>query len=139
MSRGAIHLGPTGSGALMKLVNNFMCGVQAASLAEAIAMIERSGLDRAQALEVLANGAPGSPLVKTLNGRMTACDYKTNFAVDLMAKDLTYAIAEAQRYGVPLETAKAAVAAFHRASAEGHGAEDMSSVVEPLRRGSPNP
>ncbi len=31
-SRGIIHLGPTGSGARMKLINNFVCGVQAAAL-----------------------------------------------------------------------------------------------------------
>jgi 3-hydroxyisobutyrate dehydrogenase len=134
MSRGVVHLGPTGSGARMKLVNNFMCGVQAASLAEAIAMIERSGLDRAQALDVLGSGAPGSPLVKTLSGRMTAREYKPNFAVDLMAKDLTYAIEEARLHGVALETAKAALGTFRRASEQGHGAEDMSSVVEPLRQ-----
>jgi 3-hydroxyisobutyrate dehydrogenase len=134
MSRGVVYLGPIGSGALMKLINNFLCGVQAASIAEAIAVIERSGLDRAQALEVLNNGAPGSPLVRTLGGRMTARDYRTNFAVDLMAKDLTYAIEEAARHGVELGAAAAALRAFKRASAEGHGSEDMSTVVEPLRR-----
>ena len=42
MSRDVIHLGPAGSGALMKLINNFVCGVQLVSLAEAIAMIEQS-------------------------------------------------------------------------------------------------
>ena len=68
MSRGAVHLGPTGSGALMKLINNFVCGVQAASLAEALGIIESSGLNREQAVEILANGAPGSPLVRTLAG-----------------------------------------------------------------------
>jgi len=40
MSRAIHHLGPTGSGALLKLINNFLCGVQAASLAEALAVIE---------------------------------------------------------------------------------------------------
>ena len=91
MSRAIVHVGATGSGALLKLINNFMCGVQAASLAEALALIERSGLDRAKALEVLTTGAPGSPLVKTLSARMTARDYTPNFLLRLMAKDLTYA------------------------------------------------
>jgi len=47
MGRGHVHVGPTGSGALLKLINNFMCGVQLASLGEAMAMAQRSGLDRA--------------------------------------------------------------------------------------------
>jgi 3-hydroxyisobutyrate dehydrogenase len=134
MSRGVLHLGATGAGARMKLINNFLCGVQAAALAEAIAVIERSGLDRAQALEMLANGAPGSPLVRTLSARMAASDYRTNFALDLMAKDLNYAIAEARQLGLGLATAAAALRDFQRASRDGHGAEDMSAVVEPLRR-----
>ncbi|MGC1650422.1 MAG: NAD(P)-dependent oxidoreductase, partial [Candidatus Sulfotelmatobacter sp.] len=33
LGRDAVHLGANGSGALMKLVNNFVCGVQAASFA----------------------------------------------------------------------------------------------------------
>src|SRR5262245_32795234 len=34
-SRGVVHAGPAGSGARLKLINNFVCGVQAAALAEA--------------------------------------------------------------------------------------------------------
>ena len=45
MGKTVVHLGPVGSGALVKLINNFLAGVQAASLAEAIAIIERSSLD----------------------------------------------------------------------------------------------
>ena len=104
MSRGVVHLGPVGSGALMKLINNFLCGVQAASLAEALAMIEGSGLNREQAVEILANGAPGSPLLRALSARMISRDYRPNFAVNLMYKDLAYAIEEGRRLAVPLDT-----------------------------------
>ncbi|HTF63372.1 MAG TPA: NAD(P)-dependent oxidoreductase, partial [Edaphobacter sp.] len=59
MSKEIVHLGPVGSGAKMKLINNFLCGVQVASLAEALTWIERSGLDREKALTILKSGAPG--------------------------------------------------------------------------------
>src|SRR4051812_24747270 len=52
------HLGPTGNGALVKLINNFLCGVQAASLAEALSIIERSSLDRTSALNAIISGSP---------------------------------------------------------------------------------
>ena len=61
MSRAIVHVGATGRGALLKLVNNFLCGVQAASLAEAIALIEKSGLDRTKALEVLTDRRARKP------------------------------------------------------------------------------
>ena len=135
MSKAIIHLGPTGSGALLKLINNFVCGVQIAALAEAMAMIERSGLDRAKALEILTNGAPGSPLVKAVSTRMTTPDLTPNFLLRLMAKDLGYAILEGGKLSVELTTAAAALKAFQRAIAAGHGEQDIAAVVAPLRAG----
>jgi 3-hydroxyisobutyrate dehydrogenase len=137
MSRGIVHVGATGRGALLKLVNNFMCGVQAASLAEAMALIERSGLDRERALEVLTGGAPGSPLVKALSGRMAARDYTPNFLLRLMAKDMSYALAEGRGHGLQLSTVAAALELLQQAIAAGHGEEDFSALVEPLRDAAP--
>ena len=133
MGREILHFGPIGSGARIKLVNNFVCGAQAAALADAVALIERSGLDRELALTVLTDGAPGSPLVKAASGRMTKRDYTVNFKLALMRKDLTYAIDEAQRYGLTLSTARTARDMFDDA-VPGWSDADFSAVVEPLRR-----
>ena len=70
MSKDIVHLGPSGSGARMKLVNNFLCGVQVASLAEGLAWIERSGLDPEKAISFLKTAAPGSPLLGAISARM---------------------------------------------------------------------
>jgi 3-hydroxyisobutyrate dehydrogenase len=134
MSRGIVHVGPIGSGARLKLINNFLCGVQAASLAEAMGLIERSGLDREQALRVLAEGAPGSPLLKTLSGRMTSHEYEPQFAAKLMAKDLRYAVAEGKQHAQLLATGAAALGVFEGAIGAGYGEKDMSSVVEQFRK-----
>jgi 3-hydroxyisobutyrate dehydrogenase len=134
MSRAILHVGPTGSGSRQKLVNNFVCGVQAVTLAEAVAMIERAGLDRDLATSVLVDGAPGSPLVKALGPRMTSADPTVHFGLDLMRKDLSYAIAEADRFGLHLGTASAARERFSQASAAGLGTRDFSAVVEVLRK-----
>jgi len=133
MSRGIVHLGPTRSGARLKLINNFVCGVQAASLAEALSLIERSGLDVEQALHVLTEGAPASPLFKTLSGRMMTHEYEPHFAVKLMAKDLRYALAEAKHHSQVLATGVAALSVFERSIAAGAGERDMSSIVEQFR------
>ena len=134
MGKNVSLLGPVGSGALVKLINNFVCGVQIASLAEALAMIERSGLDRAKALEVLTGGAPGSPLFKAVSTRMTTPDFTPNFLLRLMAKDLSYAIQEGEKLSVELATAKAALEDFQKAIAAGYGEKDIAAVVEPFRK-----
>lgn len=133
MGTSVIYLGPVTSGAKMKLLNNFLCGVQVASLAEGMAWLERSGLDRDKALEVLKSGAPGSPLLSAVSGRMTNADETVNFMLSLMEKDLLYAHAAAEQSGVELTTASTARQLFARAGAAGYAQRDMSAVVEVLR------
>jgi 3-hydroxyisobutyrate dehydrogenase len=133
MSRNIINIGPPGSGSLLKLINNYLCGVQAASLAEGLALIERSGLNRESALDVLTTGAPGSPLVKALSARMVARTYDVNFTLDLMLKDLEYAGKEASDRAIDFDTGRAAARLFRQAQQCGWGQKDFSSVVEGLR------
>jgi 3-hydroxyisobutyrate dehydrogenase len=135
MSKDIVLLGASGSGARMKLINNFLSGVQIASLAEGLAWIERSGLDREQALKVLRNGAPGSPLISAISARMVEANYDVNFLLSLMDKDLRYAAADADTLGIDLRTAASAETRFSDAAKAGHGDQDMSSVIEPLRAG----
>ena len=133
MGRDVVHVGPAGSGARLKLINNFLSGSQVAALAEALSLIERSGLDREKALGVLTEGAPGSPLVKLLSGRMTARQYEPNFVLRLMAKDLRYAVTEADHQALDLDMGRAALRVFEHAIAAGQGDDDMSAVVEQFR------
>jgi 3-hydroxyisobutyrate dehydrogenase len=133
MSKEIVPLGPLGSGAKLKLINNFLCGVQIASLAEGMAWLERSGLDREQALGFLKSGAGGSPVLASLSARMASRDYTVNFLLKLMAKDLEYAGEAAAESGVDLTTAANARRLFEQAVALGYGDKDMSAVVEPLR------
>jgi 3-hydroxyisobutyrate dehydrogenase len=135
MSRSINHLGPTGSGSLMKLINNFMAGVQVASFAEASALIDAGGLDHEKAVAVLTNGAPGSPLVKRIAETIAGGDFTPNFMVRLMAKDLAYASGEAKKDGFELQTAAGALGVFKEAIARGHGEEDFSAVVKAVRPG----
>jgi 3-hydroxyisobutyrate dehydrogenase len=134
MSRDILHLGPIGSGATLKLINNFLCGVQAASLAEAMALLNASGLDKEKSISVLTAGAPGSPLVKILTTRAAANDFTPNFVLRLMAKDLTYAREEGARHGVQMNTATPAIADFEKAIAAGYGDEDFSAVIPALQK-----
>jgi 3-hydroxyisobutyrate dehydrogenase len=133
MGRDVVHVGPVGSGARLKLINNFLSGSQVAALAEALSLIERSGLDTQKSLGVLTEGAPGSPLVKLLSGRMVGRQYEPNFLLRLMAKDLRYAVAEAELQSLDLDMGRAALRVFEHAIAAGQGEDDMSAVVEQFR------
>jgi 3-hydroxyisobutyrate dehydrogenase len=113
-------------------VNNFMSAVQAVALGEALAFSHECGLDPVGAMHVLTNGAPGSPLVKTVGARMMARDYAVNFFLRLMRKDVSYASEEAKRHGVELRTAAAALMRFDQAIAAGWGDADFAAVAEAI-------
>lgn len=135
LGRDTIHFGPQGSGSIMKLINNFLCGVQAASFAEALSLIGAAGLDRSKAVSVLTEGAPGSGILKRVAAALGADEFDPNFTVRLMAKDLSYAVTEASAVGTSLETAVPALHIFERAVARGHGKEDFSSVTKAFPQG----
>jgi 3-hydroxyisobutyrate dehydrogenase len=133
MGRAIVHVGPTGSGALLKLINNFLAAAQSASFAEAIALMEKSGLNLDLALPVLLEGAPGSPMLRILSQRILTRDATVHFSVALMRKDLGYAMDVGDRYGVPLEMAATTRGSFQRAMDHGLGDRDIWTIIEPLR------
>ncbi len=133
MSTDTILLGPVGSGTALKLVNNFLCGVQVAALAEGLAMLSAFALDKNAATDVLAKGAAGSPLMHAVLERRGAGDFTPNFAAVLMLKDLEYAINDASCNGVTLLTAQAARQRFVEAVAAGHGGKDIASLLVMFR------
>ena len=134
MSRNVIHIGPTGSGALLKLINNSLCAVQAASVAEALTLIELRGRARDKVVEFRLNAAPGSPVFKTVLPRMVSGDFTPNFKLALMVKDLIYSLQEGERHGAKLSSVESALNAFKHAVSAGQGENDFSAVVEPMRK-----
>lgn len=133
MSKGIVHLGPVGSGGQLKLINNFLCAVQVASFAEALTWIERTSLNREQALEMLKTGAPGSGIFNAMSQRMTDRTYEVNFLLRLLNKDVRYAEAAAAEHGVTLTTATATLNLLNQAEQQGLGEKDMSAVFEVVR------
>jgi 3-hydroxyisobutyrate dehydrogenase len=133
MSKAILHLGPVGSGGQLKLINNFLCAAQVASFAEALAWVERTQLDRTQALDFLKTGAAGSGILNAMTDRMTARTYEVNFLLRLLNKDLRYAQTAAAENGVTLTTAAVTEQLFDKAEQQGLGEKDMSAVIEVLR------
>ena len=134
LGREVLHVGPNGSGELIKLINNFVCGVEAASFAEAMALVNGSGLDREKCVAVLANSALASPLIKRMLASMESGDFTPNFPLKLMTKDIGYAINEASKCGLPLRTAAPALEVFKHAVDQGLGDLDFSAVVKSVQK-----
>ena len=61
IARKYFYLGPSGSGATMKLVVNSLLGIGMQAIAEAVALGEKAGLDRDRLLDVLSETAVVAP------------------------------------------------------------------------------
>jgi 3-hydroxyisobutyrate dehydrogenase len=126
------HLGPSGSGTAMKLVVNAVLGVSMQAIAEAIALGEKLGLERAHLLNVLAQTAVIAPAQQGKLARAAAGDYSPQFPMALMNKDFRLVMERAAATGVPMP-ATAAAYQMNVAQAAKHPDQDYSSVILQMR------
>ena len=121
-------LGGTGSGTTMKLVVNTLLGLGMQAIAEAVALGEKAGLDRARLLEVLSKTAVIAPAHVGKLARIAINNYSPQFPLRLMNKDFELILKAAAKQHVPMPATEAA---FYVNSEElaGGDEEDFSSVV----------
>ena len=128
MGRMARHIGNSGAGATIKLVNNMLTAAATVALAEAAQVTEAAGLDPAAALEILGEGAAGSRLLKAKLPKMLKRDFSPQFALELMDKDLRYFLALAQELDRPAPVASFARSQYQAARRAALGKLDSCAV-----------
>jgi 3-hydroxyisobutyrate dehydrogenase/2-hydroxy-3-oxopropionate reductase len=135
MTKGHVHLGPSGAGAAMKLALNAMIAVTNESLAETLALAERFGIDRARAYDVVAGGALASPFVQYKRGAFLRPEAEpVAFTTALMRKDTALALELATSLGVHVPATAAAAEVLAEAVDGGLAEADIASVIGLLPR-----
>jgi 3-hydroxyisobutyrate dehydrogenase len=78
------HVGEKpGQGAMVKTVNQLLCGVHIAVAAEALSLAGKVGLDREVLLEIVGNSAAGSWMLRDRGPRMLQDEPEVTSAVDI--------------------------------------------------------
>ena len=96
------HVGPVGLAKSMKIAVNQGLAVQMLAFAEAVALAEKAGIDRARAVEVLLKSVIASPMVKYRGPFVLGMPEEALFDVDMIQKDLRLALDMARASGVAL-------------------------------------
>jgi 3-hydroxyisobutyrate dehydrogenase-like beta-hydroxyacid dehydrogenase len=122
------HLGPSGRGARFKLAVNLLLGAQVACVAEVLGGLAADGFDERQAAELIAGSAVASPASANYARIMAERRPVKLFPVDLLAKDLGYAVKAMRARGLPSPIADATLSVFQEASAAGFGGENVTAV-----------
>ncbi len=130
-----LRFGDVGAGTAYKLIINLVGAVQIASIAEAIAIAERAGLERATLAEAIATGQAASPQVVRNARKMLGLDAEEEvvFTAGLRLKDVSYALELAHRLGISAAFGEVAQHQLRRLCALGHAAANESRIVEVAR------
>ena len=124
------HVGErAGQGAMVKTVNQLLCGVHIAVVAEAFALAAKVGVDLKILLEIMSGSAASSWMLKDRGPRMLSADPEVASAVDIFVKDLGIVLDAGRDTKAALPLAAAAHQMFLAASGRGDGAADDSQVI----------
>ena len=133
IARKYFHLGPSGSGATMKLVVNTLLGIGMQAIAEAVELGEKAGLDRNRLLDVLSQTAVVAPAHLGKLQRAMTGDYSPQFPLRLMNKDFGLILNLAAEVGAQMPAAKAAFEVNAAQSAQGNE-QDFSAVIQRMEK-----
>lgn len=131
MGSNVFHVGPSGSGEIIKLVNNALAGVIAAATAEALAMGVKAGADVATMARVvgLSSGASWQ-LANQFPLRAFSGTFHPGFTTDLLSKDLDLALDLGREQHTPTFFTALARQLYLESQAAGYGREDYTAVLK---------
>ena len=128
IARKYFYLGPSGSGATMKLVVNSLLGVGMQAIAEALVLGEKAQLDRNRLLDVLSETAVVAPAHIGKLDRAKKSDYSPQFPLRLMNKDFGLILNLAAAVGARMPATRAAYEVNAMQSEQGKE-QDFSAVI----------
>jgi 3-hydroxyisobutyrate dehydrogenase-like beta-hydroxyacid dehydrogenase len=128
IARKYFYLGPSGSGATMKLVVNTLLGIGMQAIAEAVALGAKAGLDRKRLLDVLSQTAVVAPAHVGKLQRAMKDDYSPQFPLRLMKKDFWLILNLAAAVGARIPATEAAFEVNAKQSQQG-SEQDFSAVI----------
>jgi 3-hydroxyisobutyrate dehydrogenase len=127
------HLGDAPAGAHTKLIVNTLFAVQVAALAELLGLGAKAGLNASALLEVLSGLPVLSGAAKGAAAGMVAGAFEPMFPVELVTKDLRYALTAAESAGAQLPIGKSAHGVFEAGLTSGLGGENLTAVTKLYR------
>ena len=131
LGENVFYLGAVGSGHTIKLINNFFGMTVANAMAEAFAMADVAGVDRAQLYDVMAAGPLYSGMMVFVKAYGVDNDPgQLAFAIKNAAKDVGYYARMAEEAGVDSIMSKGPLTALNDANDNGQGDEMVSQMVD---------
>jgi 3-hydroxyisobutyrate dehydrogenase-like beta-hydroxyacid dehydrogenase len=124
------HVGPLGSGQIIKLVNNVMSIGNVAVAAEAMVLGVKAGMDPQRLFDILSTSGGRSHHFLKRFPNVLAGDFTPYFGIGLSRKDVSLALGMAAKLEVPMLVASTVRQVYEAAHAQGFGQLDMAAVIK---------
>jgi len=132
MGKTITHVGSTGAGQTVKLVNQILVVVNMWAVGEALLFAQAGGLDLDKTLEAVTGGAAGSWMLANRGPQVVKRDWRPGFTIDLQQKDLRLVLEAADQMGVPLIGTSSVFNLYRSLQRQGLGAEANHALVKAL-------
>ena len=121
MGSSITHVGPLGSGQLVKAVNQILVVNNMQGVIEALMLAEAADLDLEKTIDAVKGGAAGSWMLSMRAPQLIKRDWRPGFTIDLQTKDLRLVMEAADQLGVPLPSTGAIFAQYRALQRQGLG------------------
>ncbi|SSC71343.1 unnamed protein product [Ciceribacter sp. T2.26MG-112.2] len=128
MGENIVRQGGPGAGQHTKMCNQIAIAATMLAVSESLAYAKASGLDAKQVLSSIGTGAASSFLLNNLGPKMLNGDYAPGFYVHHFIKDMSIAIAEAERMKLDLPALALAKQLYEKLAAGGFGEEGTQAI-----------
>jgi 2-hydroxy-3-oxopropionate reductase len=129
-----VHIGPAGTGALTKLINQITVASTIATVAEAMLLAEAGGADPGKVRAALMGGFAASRILELHGQRMIEGNFEPGGPARYQLKDTRAALKVADALGLDLPVLTLADQLFADLVAQGGGDLDHSALLIELRR-----
>ena len=129
IGRTVVHVGDSGKGQVVKLVNNFIGGIAMAAAAEGLSLGLRGGVPLPVLMEVLSAGSANSVSLQLLAERLQTGNDAPGFSLANRLKDMDLALAAARALGLALPVGAVGAELYRERLAAGERDRDQTVVA----------
>jgi 2-hydroxy-3-oxopropionate reductase len=129
MGKSVVHMGGSGLGQATKLINNMIVAAGFAAVCEAWGLAAKVGLDPARLHQAIRGGWAGSRVMEETVPRLLARNFVPGGTVDIMTKDVGYALNMARSLDVPVPVTALAHELFRMVKAQGQGSKAQPILI----------
>ena len=128
------HVGPPGTGSVVKLINQHLTAINTATVAEAMVLGAKAGADPQILFDVIKTSFGASTMFNRLVPLQIERRFDEGAPIRIMLKDLELISEMGRDLNVRLLLASEAREVYREAVALGLGDEDIAALVKPLER-----